>query len=105
MHIRDVMINRLVVIFVIAMQFSRIAIDQSVFTELVYIELRHLDVCHFVNEECRHLSNGCKSNVVASVIVPQTQHLRQFKETSDKLNVHQSCPLLVEQDGLARTVY
>ena len=26
---------------------------------LVYIELRHLDVLHFVTEECRHLVNGC----------------------------------------------
>ena len=23
------------------------------------IELRHLDVCRFVIEECRHLANGC----------------------------------------------
>ena len=27
--------------------------------ELVYIELRHLDVLHFVTEEWRHLVNGC----------------------------------------------
>ena len=26
---------------------------------LVYIELRHLDVLHFVNEKCRHLANIC----------------------------------------------
>ena len=27
--------------------------------EVVYIELRHLDVLHFVIEECRLLANGC----------------------------------------------
>ena len=32
-------------------------------------ELRELDVLHFVIEECRHLVNGCRSNVVASVDV------------------------------------
>ena len=31
------------------------------------IELRHLDVRHFVIEESRHLANVAQSNVVASV--------------------------------------
>ena len=29
------------------------------YSQLVYVELRHLDIRHFVNEECRRLSNGC----------------------------------------------
>ena len=31
----------------------------TVTSELVYIELCHLDELHFVIEECRHLANGC----------------------------------------------
>ena len=27
-------------------------------SELLYIDLRHLNVLHFVIEECRHLANG-----------------------------------------------
>ena len=31
----------------------------SMVAELVYIEIHHMDVLHFVIEKCRHLANGC----------------------------------------------
>ena len=30
-----------------------------VFTQLLYEQLRHMDIRHFVIIECRHLANGC----------------------------------------------
>ena len=27
--------------------------------QLLYEQLRHMDICHFVILECRHLANGC----------------------------------------------
>ena len=33
--------------------------DYFILIELVYIELRHLEVPHFVIEESRHLAKGC----------------------------------------------
>ena len=32
---------------------------ESTNIELAYTERHHLDVLHFVIEECRHLANGC----------------------------------------------
>ena len=37
--------------------------------ELVYIEIRHLDVLHFVTEECNRLANSCTAKCGCIVLM------------------------------------
>ena len=34
-------------------------IQPTIIPQLLYEELHHMDICHFVILECRHLANGC----------------------------------------------
>ena len=70
--------------------YARVARVCKVSLELVYIELCHFDVLHFVIEECRHLANGCTAKCVCIGLM-LFRYLSYVKHTNFRHKYYRIC--------------